>query len=143
MPQDTRINALSVRNLALMYLGTLCGTALMLSAYVSFAESAPDPAFRHMAPVRFYFFIPFFAFWVLGIGVIAEVFWFRKRTGPLRWQSSWLFLGVAYSCVWLAYGLAGIFPDPSPWALPLSYLSAFLSAYLVHAICGSRSPHAA
>ena len=143
MPQDTPINALSVRNLALMYLGTLCGTALMLSAYVSFAASAPDPAFRHMAPARFYFFIPFFAFWALGIGVIAEVFWFRRRSAPLRWQPSWLFLGAAYSCVWLTYGLAGVLPHPSAWALPLSYLGAFLSAYLVHVLCSSRSPRAA
>ena len=113
----------------------------MLSAYVSFAESAPDPAFRHMAPVRFYFFIPFFAFWALGIGVIAEVFWFRRRSAPLRWQSSWLFLGAAYSCVWLAYGLPNVLQPP--YALPLSYISALVSAYLLHIICGASSPHAA
>jgi hypothetical protein len=141
MPQETPINALSVRNLALMYLGTLCGTALLLSAYVSFAESAPDSAFRHMAPARFYFFIPFFAFWALAIGTVAEILWFRKRSAPLRWRSGWLFLGVAYSSVWLAYGLANVLPPP--YALPLSYVSAFLSAYLLHIICGSRSRHAA
>ena len=124
-----------------MYIGALCGTALQLSAYVSFADSVPDPGFRHMVPARFYFFAPFFAIWALGIGAVAEIFWFRKRSAPLRWQSAWLFLGFAYSGVWLVYGLASVFQ--APYALPLSYISAFLLAYLLHVLCGMPRSHAA
>lgn len=123
-----------------MYLGTFCGTALMLSAYVAFAESSPNPEFRHMAPARFYFFIPFFALWSLALGVVAEVFWFQKRASPFRWQSAWVLVGLAYSLVWLPYGVAGILQIP--YVLPLSHISAFLSAYLIHIVCGSRGRRA-
>ena len=94
-----------------------------------------------MAPGRFYYFIPFFALWSLALGVVAEVFWFQKRASLLRWQFAWVLIGIAYSLVWLAYGLAGVLQ--SAYALPLSYVGAFLSAYLLHITCGSRTPHAA
>jgi len=124
-----------------MYLGAFGGTALMLSAYVAFAESSPNPEFRHMAPARFYFLIPFFALWPLALGSVSEAFWFQKRAAPLRWQSAWVLVGLAYSLVWLAYGMAGILQ--SPYVLPLSYVAALLSAYLLHIACGSRGPSAA
>ena len=138
MPQTSHI---TVRSLALMYLGALCGTALMLSAYVAFAESSPDPEFRHMAPARFYFLIPFFALWPLAFGAVAEAFFFQKRASPLRWQSAWVLVGLAYSLVWLTFGLASIL-QPF-YLLPLSYLGALLSAYLLHIVCGSQAQHAA
>ena len=125
-----------------MYLGVFCGTALVLSAYVSFAEAAADPSFRHMAPARFYLFIPFFAFWAFAIGIVAELIWFQRRMAPMRWDLSWFFLGLAYSGVWLPYGLAGVWSND--YELPLAYIAALLSAYLVHLVCGSpRRPGAA
>jgi hypothetical protein len=124
-----------------MYLGAFCSTALMLSAYVAFAESSPTPEFRHMVPARFYFFIPFFALWSLAIGTVAELFWFQKRASPLRGHSAWFLLGLAYSLVWLAFGLTSVLQ--SSYVFPLSYVVAFVSAYLLHTVCGSDAPHAA
>lgn len=131
---------MSLRNLALMYLGAICGTAVLLSAYVSFAGSTPDPEFRHMALARFYFFIPFFALWAFSIGVLAEAFWFQRRAPHLRWSSAWAVLGVAYSLVWLPYGLGAF---QFPYAIPISYLLAAAVAYIAHRVFGARRARAA
>ena len=128
--------AFSIRQLLLMYVGTLCGTTGLLSAYVWFAEATPEAAFRHMAPVRFYFFIPFFAFWALGVGVAAETLWFGRLGTPLRSSAGCLFLGAAYSGVWLGYGVAGVWR--SALLFPLSYLAAFALAWLIHVISHAR-----
>ena len=128
MPQMS--SNLSPRNLALMYLGALCGTELLFTAYISFAEAAPGPAFRHMVPARLYLFSPFFALWAFAVGVIVEVFWFRRGAQPINSSVAWLVLGFAYSLVWLMYGLPGI--SQSFVVVPLSYAAAFACACLIH-----------
>ena len=113
-----------------MYLGALCGTALLFAAYISFAEVSPDPAFRHMVPARLYAFTPFFALWAFAVGVMVEVFWFQRRAQLPSSSVAWLALGLSYSLVWLIYALPGI---SQPLVLvPLSYAAAVICACLVH-----------
>lgn len=117
------------RDLALMYVGTVCGTAMWLSSHIAFVQSRPnDIDLNHMAPERFFAFIPFFAFWALGIGALVEILGFVPRFRPLRGRFAWIALGLAYSLVWVFYAI----PVRSPWMLVASYLLAFIAAGLVH-----------
>ena len=118
-----------------MYFGALCGTAIWLSSYISFVQSQPfDIELNHMAPERFFAFIPLFAFWALGVGLVAETLWFLPRYRPLRSTVGWIMLGIAYSLVWVFYAIR----SHSPWMFVASYVLAFAAAVVVHVLFAKR-----
>lgn len=120
-----------------MYFGALSGTAIWLSSYISFVQSRPfDIELNHMAPERFFAFIPSFAFWALGVGVVAETLWFVSRYQPPRSQVAWIVLGTAYSLVWVFYAIR----IHSPWMFVASYIIAFAAAAVVHVVFAKRKP---
>ena len=126
---------MSIRDLIAMYFGALCGTTMWLSSHVAFVQSRPfDQELNHMAPERFFLFIPFFAFWALGVGAIVETLGFLPRCRALRSRFAWIALGLAYSLVWVFYAIR----IHSPWMLAASYVLALVAAVGVHVVFAER-----
>src|SRR6266404_291475 len=127
MPQQ--VKAVTTNQLLCLFLGTLSGCAIVVFSYVALTNASIVPndeaTWPHMAPERFYYFIPVFAILAFAFGALVELLFFQKRGFHLRWSIAWVMLGLAYSAIWLFYCLALLF-GPRLYLLPLSYVAAIV-----------------